>query len=157
MRRMKTFFRVIDPLYGNSPVTGEFPSQRPVTCSLYVFFDLCLNKRLSKQSRRRWFEMPWAHYGVIEMAAVFLYMMLAMCCTSERIHVAEIDCSVSRDMRSNLLSKDVPCWRLRRRSTTMRIQPMHSSGFVLHHCIYPHDSCPYLAAKTHGAPFTDMV
>ena len=28
-----------------SPVTGEFPSQRPVTLSFDVFFDLCLNKR----------------------------------------------------------------------------------------------------------------
>ena len=31
---------------GNSPVTGEFPSQRPVTRSFDVFFDLCLNKQL---------------------------------------------------------------------------------------------------------------
>ena len=36
---------------GNSPVTGEFPAQRPVTISLDVFFDLRLNKWLSKQ---RW-------------------------------------------------------------------------------------------------------
>ena len=35
---------------GNSPVTGEFPSQRPVTRSYDVFFDLSLNKRFSKQS-----------------------------------------------------------------------------------------------------------
>ena len=35
---------------GNSPVTGELPSQKPVTRSFDVFFDLCLNKRLSKQS-----------------------------------------------------------------------------------------------------------
>ena len=28
---------------GNSPVTGEFPAQRPVTQSFDVFFDLCLN------------------------------------------------------------------------------------------------------------------
>ena len=32
---------------GNSPVTGELPSQRPVTRSFNVFFDLRLNKRLS--------------------------------------------------------------------------------------------------------------
>ena len=31
---------------GNSPVTGEFPSQRPVTRSFDVFFDLRLNKGL---------------------------------------------------------------------------------------------------------------
>ena len=51
---------------GNSPLTGEFPSQRPVTRSFDVFFDLRLNKRLSKQSRRRRFETPslWRHcYG----------------------------------------------------------------------------------------------
>ena len=40
----------------NYLVTGEFPSQSPVTRSLDVFFDLRLNKRLSKHSRRRWFE-----------------------------------------------------------------------------------------------------
>ena len=53
---------------GNSPVTGEFPSQRPVTQSFDVFFDLCLNKRLGKQSWGWWFEMPlrplWHHCNV---------------------------------------------------------------------------------------------
>ena len=34
---------------GNSPVTGEFPAQSPVTRSFDVFFDLRLNKLLSKQ------------------------------------------------------------------------------------------------------------
>ena len=50
---------------GNSPVTGEFPTQRPVTRSLDIFFDLRLNKRLSKQSWGWWFETPsrplWRH------------------------------------------------------------------------------------------------
>ena len=53
------------PWAENSLVTGEFPSQRPVTRSFDVFFDLCLNKRLSKQPRHRWFETPsrsrWRH------------------------------------------------------------------------------------------------
>ena len=35
---------------GNSPFTGEFPAQRPVTRSFDVFSDLRLNERLSKQS-----------------------------------------------------------------------------------------------------------
>ena len=35
---------------------GEFPAQRPVTRSFGVFFDLRLNKRLSKQSWGWWFE-----------------------------------------------------------------------------------------------------
>ena len=42
-------FRVTDHLCGNSPATGEFPTQRPVTRSFDVFFDLRLNKYLSKQ------------------------------------------------------------------------------------------------------------
>ena len=52
----------------NSPVPGEFPAQRPVARSFNVFFDLCLNKRLNKQSRHRWFETPsgslWRHCKV---------------------------------------------------------------------------------------------
>ena len=43
---------------GNSPVTSNFPSQRPVTRSFHVFFDLRLNKRLHKQSWGWWFETP---------------------------------------------------------------------------------------------------
>ena len=49
----------------NSPVPGEFPAQRPVTRSFDVFFDLRLNKRLSKQSWGWWFETLsrplWCH------------------------------------------------------------------------------------------------
>ena len=43
-------FRVTGPLW------GEFPSQTLVTRFFGVYFDFCLNKRLCKQSRRRWFE-----------------------------------------------------------------------------------------------------
>ena len=43
---------------GNSPVTGEFPAQMPVTRSFDVFFDLRLNKRLSKQAWGWWLETP---------------------------------------------------------------------------------------------------
>ena len=42
-------FAILALCVGNSPVTGEFPSQRSVTRSFDVFFDLRLNKRLSKQ------------------------------------------------------------------------------------------------------------
>ena len=39
---------------GNSPVPGEFPTQKSVTQSFDVFFDLRLKKRLSKQSWGWW-------------------------------------------------------------------------------------------------------
>ena len=42
---------------GNSPVSGEFPAQRPVTRSFDVFFDLRLIKGLIEQSWGWWFDM----------------------------------------------------------------------------------------------------
>ena len=50
--QMETFFALLALCAGNSPVTGVFPSQRPLTRCLDVFFYLCVNKLLSKQSRR---------------------------------------------------------------------------------------------------------
>ena len=55
--RIETFSALLAICAGNSPVPGEFPTQRPVTRSFDVFFELRLNKRLSKQSRGWWFEM----------------------------------------------------------------------------------------------------
>ena len=46
--QMETFSVFLTLCVGNS-VTGEFPSQRPVTRSVDVLFDLRLNERLSKQ------------------------------------------------------------------------------------------------------------
>ena len=37
---MKIFSALLVICAGNSPVTGEFPTQRPVTRSFDVFFDL---------------------------------------------------------------------------------------------------------------------
>ena len=63
--QMETFSALLALCAGNSPVTGDFPSQRLLTQSLDVFFDLCLNKRLTKQSWGWWFEIPlrsfWHH------------------------------------------------------------------------------------------------
>ena len=57
--QMGTFSALRVLCEGNPPVTtGGFPSQRPVMRSFGVFFDLHLNKRLNKQSRRRWHETP---------------------------------------------------------------------------------------------------
>ena len=58
-------FRVTGPLCGEFTGPGEFPAQRPMTRSFDVFFDLRLNKRLSKQPWGWWFETPawslWRH------------------------------------------------------------------------------------------------
>ena len=49
--QMETFSASLALCKGNPPVTGGFTSQKPVTRSFDVFFDLYLNERLSKQSR----------------------------------------------------------------------------------------------------------
>ena len=58
--QMKTFSALLALCAGNSPVT--------VTRSFDIFFDLRLNKRLSKQWRGWWFETPlrslWRHCNV---------------------------------------------------------------------------------------------
>ena len=55
---MATFSSLLAICVGNSPLYGEFSAQRPVTRSFDIFFDLRLNKRLSKQSWGWWFEKP---------------------------------------------------------------------------------------------------
>ena len=63
--QMETFSALLTVCAGNSLVTGEFPTQRPVIRSFDVFFELHLNIRLSKQWWGWWFEMPsrplWRH------------------------------------------------------------------------------------------------
>ena len=54
-------FHVTSPLCGEFTGPGESPTQRPVTRSFDVFFDLRLNKRLSKQPWGWWFEpLSWS-------------------------------------------------------------------------------------------------
>ena len=66
---MKTFSALLAICAGNSLVTGEFLAQRPVTRSFDVFFDLHLNKPLSKQWWGWWFETLsrplWRHCNVL--------------------------------------------------------------------------------------------
>ena len=45
--QMETTYALLAIYAGNSPVAGEFPTQRPVMRIFDVFFDLHLNNRLS--------------------------------------------------------------------------------------------------------------
>ena len=69
--QMETFSALLAICAGNSLVTGEFPSQRPVTRSFDVFFNPRLNKRLRKQSWVWWCETPphplWRHRNEISV------------------------------------------------------------------------------------------
>ena len=70
-------FRVTGPLCGEFTGPGEFPTQRPVTRSFDVFFDLYLNKRLSKQPWGWWFQTPlwslWRQCNVFKYIHIMQY------------------------------------------------------------------------------------
>ena len=72
--KWKTFYALLAICAGNSPVTGEFPAERPVNRSFDVFFDLRLHKSLSKQWWGWWFETLsrtlWRHCNVTVLVAV---------------------------------------------------------------------------------------
>ena len=77
---METFSALLALCAENSPVPGEFPSQRPVTWSSDVSFDLRLNKHSSKQWRGWWFETPscslWRHRNDLSLTGD-IYLLLS--------------------------------------------------------------------------------
>ena len=84
----ENIFRVTGPLCGEFTGSGEFPTQRPVTRSFDAFFDLRLNKPLSKQPWGWWFETLswslWRHrnglYGVINNSLASPYLLQSYVC-----------------------------------------------------------------------------
>ena len=65
---MEIFSALLALCAGNSPVSGEFPAQRPVTQSFDVFFDLHLIKRLRNTREAGDLRRYRLHYDVIVMA-----------------------------------------------------------------------------------------
>ena len=79
---MQTFSALLALCEGKPLVTGGFPSQRPVTRSFCVFFDLRLNTEgFCKQPRRRWFETPsrslWRHCNVFLYDICFISIQIS--------------------------------------------------------------------------------
>ena len=67
-------------------VPGEFPTQRSVTQSFDVFFDLRLNKRLSKQWWSWWFETLscplWRHrteFYIFNLPVLYPHYLMLAC------------------------------------------------------------------------------
>ena len=109
-------FRVTGPLCGEFTGPGEFPTQKPVTRSFHVFFDLRLNKRLSKQPWGWWFGTPswslWRQCNGNLPTKITLYNGFALCVvrtsaamvlTIPRCHKAWIDyfCGIFRSQHQN--------------------------------------------------------
>ena len=70
--QIETFSALLALCAGNSLVTGEFPAQRPVTQNFDVFFDMCLNKRLSINRDSGDLRRHSAQYDVTVMSMIHL-------------------------------------------------------------------------------------
>ena len=92
---METFSALLAICAGNSPASGEFPAQRPVTRSFDVFFDMCLNKRLRKQSWGWRFETLshplWRHCDNHSNAFIVYQQMEQNCCYQTAVDKARIE------------------------------------------------------------------
>ena len=66
---METFSALLAICAGNSPVTGEFPAQRPVTRSFDAFCELCLINDWVNNGEGGDLRRHRAHYDVIVMVA----------------------------------------------------------------------------------------
>ena len=95
--QMNTFSAWLAICAGNSPVTGEFPAQRPVAPSFDVLFHLGLNEWLSKQSWGWWFETPlrplWCHSNVWSS-----------------VWTGETNCSYEKTSKVRIWEENPPMW-----------------------------------------------
>ena len=110
---METFSALLALCAGNSPVTGEFPARKLVTRSFDVFFDLHLNKRLSKQPWLWWIETPsgslWHHRNVNTQNFSTRISFAQWCCTKPasgaNISTSEYIISLAQIIRGFLFKK----------------------------------------------------
>ena len=79
--QMETFSALLAICAGNSPASGEFPAQRPVTRNFDVFFDL----RLNKHSWGWWFE-------------TLLCLLWRQCYGSEGFNYENLQCGRRREL-----------------------------------------------------------
>ena len=109
-----SIFRVTGPLCGEFTGPGEFPTQRPVTRSFDVFFDLRLNKRLSKQPWGWWFEPPsWSLWRHRNAKVPWDLRLCLVCGVVEDGEHFVTNCSITQAERRSLYSKiscKVPCF-----------------------------------------------
>ena len=75
--QMESFSALLALCEGNSPITGEFPSQWTVTLSFDVFFDLCLDNGWANNRDTGDFRRHRPHYVVIVMT--MLSALLVLC------------------------------------------------------------------------------
>ena len=98
--QMETFSALLAIFVGNSPVTGEFPTQRPVARSFDIFFDLRPNIRLRKRYWGWWFKKKscplWRHCNAVSNFTTIAQATRVTLYTAGHLHTAVPHCSHSR-------------------------------------------------------------
>ena len=99
---METFSALLTICAGNSPVTGESHTQKPVTRSFDGFFDLRLNKRLSKQSWVWLYEKPsrslWRHCNDSNRTNTFLATVIPFHSNKPVAQIPQCTCPISHNV-----------------------------------------------------------
>ena len=97
--QMETFSALLAICAGNSPVPGEFPTQRPVTRSFDVYFDQRPNKRLSKQSWGWWFTTQscplWRHRNGFDVLVALVLRHVSIGLTLYFVLFAVVICCIT--------------------------------------------------------------
>ena len=110
--QMETLSALLAICAGNSPVSGEFPAQWPVTRSFDVFFDLCLNKWWSKQSRGWWFKTSsrplWRHCNVADwLKSINMSLNIENIFLKQKTNVARKDAVITDWLSTNKIPLDI--------------------------------------------------
>ena len=92
---METFSVLLGLCAGNSPVTGEFPAQRPVTRSFDVFFDLRLINGLVNNRKAGDLRRHRALHDVTVMVTVMVTMLTWLCCALKYASYSPAHCRAS--------------------------------------------------------------
>ena len=91
--QMETFSKLLALCAGNSLVTGEFPTQRPVTRSFDVFFICTWINHWVNSREAGYMKHHHAHYDVI----VIITFIIAVWQVRLMIHIPSIPCHISEE------------------------------------------------------------
>ena len=142
---METFSALLAICAGNSPVTGEFPTQRPVTRGFAVFPDLRLNERLlllPSCMKTLW------HGSAFHIACLSTVVGESDCHRWLLVKKGQIclDDLVIFHM-NKLLSKQLSCWWFFYTMTFVWFHYYGCEGFVIHYtntCMPLVNHCEYV-------------
>ena len=146
---METFSALLALCAGNSLVTGEYPSQRPVMRSFDVFFDLRPNKQLSKQLRGWWFETPsCSSWRQCNAALQWLRQNLMGAISLSRYQSQNCDCSLHIQILLPHFPEEIPLMYKLQSYNIHRNR--NTSQFILRLYMFNHGNTDFILTQNKG-------